>query len=55
MLIDIIGYYWFTHTSTQTYTHAQQVKLQSSVRLNFRYLALINEKTAGITEFTEFN
>ena len=58
MLTSITGFYWFTHTSTQTYTHAQthkQVKLLSSAKLNFMYLPLNYENNAGITEFTEFS
>ena len=51
----ITGFYWFTHTCTQTYTHAQTVKLQSSDKLNFMYLPLNYVNNVGMTEFTEFN
>ena len=58
MLHDITGFYWFTHTCTQTYTHAQmhkQVKLLSSDKLNFMYLPLNYVNNVGMTEFIEFN
>ena len=54
----ITGFYWFTHTCTQTYTHAQthkQVKLLSSAKLKFMNYPLNYAYNVGMTEFTAFS